>query len=190
VNIQNHFQLMAQYNLRMNAQVYTAASQLSADELAQDMGAFFKSILGTLNHIMVGDLFCLNRFSLLHGADSNSFSSLKMALQDFPKPSALDQILFEDFTDLQENRERLDLVIQEWLNNEACEENFKQGITYHNSKGERATRDFGELASHLFNHQTHHRGQASTLLSQKSIDIGVAHFLNKITIATKSRELN
>ncbi len=45
MNTLHHFQLMAQYNLRMNTQVYAAASQLSAEDLAQDMGAFFKSIL-------------------------------------------------------------------------------------------------------------------------------------------------
>jgi len=168
---------MAQYNLRMNTQVYNAASKLSEDELCQDMGAFFKSILGTLNHIMVGDLFWLNRFALLHGAESNQFSEFKSALQGFPKPNALNQILFEDFSELKETRKQLDLVIQEWLSKDAKNENFNKDLTYHNSKGEGATRDFGELVSHLFNHQAHHRGQVSTLLSQKGIDIGGTDFL-------------
>jgi len=167
---------MAQYNLIMNTQVYNAASELSAEELCQDMGAFFESILGTLNHILVGDLFWLNRFALLHGADSNQFASLK-ALKNFPKPNALNQILFEDFSELKETRKKLDLVIQEWLTKDACHEDFKQDLTYHNSKGEGATRDFGELVAHLFNHQTHHRGQVSTLLSQKNIDFGGTDFL-------------
>jgi len=168
---------MAQYNLRLNTQVYAAASQLSAEDLAQDMGAFFKSILGTLNHIMVGDLFWLNRFALLHGVKSTQYSAFKTALEYFPKPNALNQILFKDFSELQEIRKQLDLVIQEWLTNDACHEDFKLNLTYHNSKGEGATRDFGELASHLFNHQTHHRGQVATLLSQKGIDVGGTDFL-------------
>ena len=176
MNTLHHYQLMAQYNLRMNTQVYNAASELSAEELCQDMGAFFESILGTLNHILVGDLFWLNRFALLHGADSNQFASLK-ALKNFPKPNALNQILFEDFSELKETRKKLDLVIQEWLTKDACHEDFKQDLTYHNSKGEGATRDFGELVAHLFNHQTHHRGQVSTLLSQKNIDFGGTDFL-------------
>jgi len=179
VNTLHHFQLMAQYNLRMNTQVYAAASQLSADELSQDTGAFFKSIIGTLNHILVGDLFWLNRFALLHGTDSNQLSSLK-ALKNFPKPSALNQILFENFYELKETRNNLDLVIQEWLTKDACHEDFKQDLTYHNSKGEGATRDFGDLVAHLFNHQTHHRGQVSTLLSQKGIDVGGTDFLTDI----------
>jgi len=180
VNIQHHFQLMAQYNLRMNSQVYEAASQLSADDLAQDMGAFFNSILGTLNHIMVGDLFWLNRFALLHGADSKQFSSLQRALHHFPKPNALNQILFEDFSELRKTREAMDLAIQVWLQEDISEQDFKLDLTYHNSKCEGATRDFGELVSHLFNHQTHHRGQVSTLLSQKGIDVGGTDFLVNI----------
>jgi uncharacterized damage-inducible protein DinB len=177
VNLQHHFQLMACYNLRMNSQVYAAASQLSADDITCDMGAFFKSILGTLNHIMVGDLFWLNRFALLHGDDSSQFSSLQVTLQKFPKPNALSQILFEDFSELRNTRETLDLAIQTWLKEDACEHDFKLDLTYHNSKGEGATRDFGELVSHFFNHQTHHRGQVSTLLSQKGIDVGGTDFL-------------
>jgi len=168
---------MAQYNLRMNTQVYAAASQLSADELSQDMGAFFKSILGTLNHIMVGDLFWLNRFALLHGSDSKQFSSLQAALKNFPIPKTLNQILFEDFSELRKTREAMDLAIQVWLTKDTCEQDFILDLTYHNSKGEGATRDFGELVSHLFNHQTHHRGQVSTLLSQKGIDVGGTDFL-------------
>jgi len=177
VNLQHHFQLMAQYNLRMNAQVYTAASRLSADDLAHDMGAFFKSILGTLNHIMVGDLFWLNRFALLHGSDSNKFANLQAALQGFPKPNALNQILFEDFAELHTTRKHLDTTIQTWLTTYTSEQDFTLNLTYHNSKGEGATRDFGELVSHLFNHQTHHRGQVSTLLSQKGIDVGGTDYL-------------
>jgi len=179
VNTLHHFQLMAQYNLRMNTQVYAAASQLSADELSQDTGAFFKSIIGTLNHILVGDLFWLNRFALLHGTDSNQLSSLK-ALKTFPKPSALNQILFENFYELKEARKHLDLMIQEWLTKDACHEDFKRILTYHNSKGEGASRDFGELVAHLFNHQTHHRGQVSTLLSQNGVDVGGTDFLMEI----------
>lgn len=40
-----------------------------------------------------------------------------------------------------------------------------------------STRNFGELICHLFNHQTHHRGQLSTLLSQLELNLGVTDFL-------------
>ena len=162
---------MAKYNLRLNTQVYDATGQLSGDELVVDMGAFFKSILGTLNHILVGDLLWLNRF-----ASIKSFSSLQ-ALKNFPKPQTLNQILFEDFRQLKRTRIELDTLIHEWLHTNAMETDFQQNLTYKNSKGEVATKDFSELLHHFFNHQTHHRGQVSTLLNQKGIDVGVTDFL-------------
>jgi len=55
---------MAFYNQRMNDKLFAKAAELPADELAKDCGAFFASISGTLNHIMVGDLFWLYRFVL------------------------------------------------------------------------------------------------------------------------------
>ena len=162
---------MAKYNLRLNTQVYEAAGQLSDDEFTADVGAFFKSVLGTLNHILVGDLLWLNRFATI-----KSFSSLQ-ALKHFPKPTSLDQVLFEDFKQLKRIRVELDTLIHEWLHTNACDTDFQQNLTYKNSKGEVATKDFAELLHHFFNHQTHHRGQVSTLLNQKGIDVGVTDFV-------------
>ena len=168
---------MAKYNLRLNTQVYDAAGQLSDDELLADMGAFFKSLLGTLNHILVGDLLWLNRF-----ASIKSFSSLQ-ALKNFPKPQTLNQILFEDFRQLKRTRIELDTLIHEWLHTNACDTDFQQNLTYRNSKGEVSTKDFAELLHHFFNHQTHHRGQVSTLLNQKGVDVGVTDFVIGISSA-------
>ncbi len=175
----HHFQLMANYNLRMNTQVYGAASKLTKAELTEDMDAFFKSILGTLNHIMVGDLFWLNRFAILHDESAEPFKSLR-ALTEFPKPTKLDQVLFNDFEQLIQTRIKLDSLIKFWLDTDTQESDFQQTLTYHNSKGELFSQNFGELVSHLFNHQTHHRGQVSSLLSQKRMDVGVTDFLVEI----------
>ena len=102
---------------------------------------------------------------------------LDQALKNFPKPSKLNQILLEDFQQLKQTRIQLDSLISEWLHTNATETDFQQNLTYKNSKGEASTRNFGELLHHLFNHQTHHRGQVSVLLSQKGIDVGVTDFL-------------
>jgi uncharacterized damage-inducible protein DinB len=59
----NQFRLFAAYNRLMNQRLYDAASQLSAEELKEDRGAFFTSVIGTLNHILVGDILWLKRFS-------------------------------------------------------------------------------------------------------------------------------
>ena len=59
----SHVVLMASYNEWMNARLYEAAGKLPAPELAADRGAFFKSVLGTLNHIVVADTAWLQRFA-------------------------------------------------------------------------------------------------------------------------------
>jgi uncharacterized damage-inducible protein DinB len=62
MNLAEHVRLMANYNQAINIQIYTTASKLSAAELSLDRQAFFGSILGTLNHIPVGDIIWLKRY--------------------------------------------------------------------------------------------------------------------------------
>lgn len=61
--IKPNFELMAEYNALMNQKFCDSISTISNDILWQDQKAFFGSILGTLNHLMVGDLIWLNRFN-------------------------------------------------------------------------------------------------------------------------------
>ena len=61
-----------------------------------------------------------------------------------------------------------------------------EDLSYKNMSGVDSSRNFGELILHFFNHQTHHRGQVSTLLSQHGIDIGVTDLLS--LIAEKEKE--
>ncbi len=63
MSLKQHFQLMASYNQWMNAKIYQAAGQLNGSELAEERGAFFGSVLGTLNHIVVGDTIWLKHFA-------------------------------------------------------------------------------------------------------------------------------
>lgn len=171
----SHFLLMADYNLRMNEQFYEAADKLTEDEIRADRGAYFGSILGTLNHILVGDLIWLSRFS----THSKNYESL-VALKELPHPESLDQVLYQSLELLKPIRSQVDLSIRTWLANEVDESDFSKTLVYKNTKGVVSERSFGELVSHLFNHQTHHRGQVSTLLSQAGGDIGVTDYLVNI----------
>jgi uncharacterized damage-inducible protein DinB len=166
---------MSDYNQRMNSQFYKAIKELSESDMNEDRGAFFKSIIGTLNHILVGDLIWLTRFS----KHSERYISLA-TLSDLPKPEGLDDVVLSNFTLLLEAREKVDLLICQWLKSETKENDFDTSLEYSNTKGVVSKRDFGELVSHLFNHQTHHRGQLSTLLNQMKLDIGVTDFLLEI----------
>jgi uncharacterized damage-inducible protein DinB len=50
-------------------------------------------------------------------------------------------------------------------------------LTYANSKGVVSSKPFFGIVMHFFNHQTHHRGQATTLLSQAGVDVGVTDLM-------------
>ena len=168
----SHFRLMSKYNSRMNNQVYTAALALPSDALHQDKGAFFKSINGTLNHILVGDILWFTRFV----AHSPNYQSLR-ELSSIATPNTLDEVLYEDTQQLFEVRQKVDRLIERWLQEELTEDDLQRNLVYKTTKGIRGCRVFAAVLSHVFNHQTHHRGQVSTLLFQCGIDVGVTDFL-------------
>lgn len=171
MTFRSHVLLMASYNQWMNAKVYEAAGRLSHEELIANREAFFGSLLGTLNHIAVADTIWLQRFTT-HPAKHSALEPIRST----PAPTSLDQMLFSELGPLHEYRERLDSIIEEWA------ESLKDGdlehtLQYSNMKGVVAHRNFASLVLHFFNHQTHHRGQATTLLSQAGQDVGVTDLL-------------
>lgn len=174
MSLKNHFELLATYNQGMNSKVYAAAAQLSAKDLMEDRGAFFGSILATLNHILVGDTIWLKRFA----THPSCLGSLRK-VSELQSPTRLDQMLFEDLDSLSEQRTWLDHQIMNWVA-ELSEGDLDFVLSYHNSKGVPANKRFSSLLLHFFNHQTHHRGQVSTLLSQSGVDIGVTDLLAQI----------
>ncbi|MFC6672308.1 DinB family protein [Marinobacterium aestuariivivens] len=174
MSLKDHFALLANYNQWMNAKVYAAAGHLGADELVKDRGAFFGSILGTLNHILVGDIIWLKRF-----ATHPSCRSSLQEVANLPNPSSLDQILFADFAALSQQRDWLDRQIVAWVA-ELSEDDLDLVLDYRNTRGVPASKGFSSLVLHFFNHQTHHRGQVSVLLSQAGEDIGVTDLLARI----------
>ncbi|KFI06791.1 DinB family protein [Massilia sp. BSC265] len=165
--------LLASYNAGMNGRLYAAAATLPKDVLSADRGAFFGSIIGTLNHIVAGDTIRLRRFM---GHPSN-FASLT-AMADIPAPAGLAHRYSDDLETLLEHRSRLDAIIMA-LAVEVSDSDLAQPLAYRNSRGDNR-KNFGSLLLHFFNHQTHHRGQASTLLSQSGVDIGVTDLLEWI----------
>jgi uncharacterized damage-inducible protein DinB len=161
---------MATYNQWMNQNIYVAAAGLSSADLKLDRKAFFGSILGTLNHIAVGDTIWLRRFAK-HPA------MFKVLLElDAANPQTLSEQLFPDLELLSEYRKKLDATIIKWVAS-ITEADFSIPLNYKNMKGVAAEKDFFSMLMHFFNHQTHHRGQVSTLLFQAGVDIGVTDLL-------------
>ena len=169
-----HLRLLSRYNQWMNSKLYNTAAGLPDGELARDRGAFFGSLLGTLNHIMLADTIWLQRFSE-HPAQHPALDEIRAR----PKPQALAQILHDDLTALTAERQRLDQTIIGWCQ-QLTASDLSHNLAYRNMKGEAAIKNFASLMLHFFNHQTHHRGQATTLLSQQGLDIGVTDLLTLI----------
>jgi uncharacterized damage-inducible protein DinB len=167
VDIVKHIRLLAQYNRWMNDKLYETARKLSAERLAQYRGAFFGSVLGTLNHIMVGDIIWLQRLGR-HPAAHRSLDPVR----GIERPASLDQILHQDLPSLHEERKKLDAIIVAWAD-ELSQADLDHVLDYSNMQGVPQKKLFGTLVLNLFNHQTHHRGQATTLLSQTGLDVGV-----------------
>ncbi|WP_296270471.1 DinB family protein [Pseudomonas sp. UBA6323] len=166
-----HIRLMARYNSWMNDRLYTAASSLSDEPLSAERCAFFDSILGTLNHLVVTDRIWLGRFAA-HPAVYQALA----ALDTLNKPERLDQPMAANIRELLVVRQRLDACL-EAFSQEIRDEQLDQPLSYRNMKGVEARKNFFALLMHLFNHQTHHRGQATTLLNQAGVDVGVTDLL-------------
>lgn len=171
MTLTKQFILMASYNQWMNAKLYAATATLPIDKISEPSGAFFGSVLGTLNHIVIADTVWLKRFS----QHPYSFTSLS-SMQALSTPARLDELLHDDFEQLTIARRLLDDTIINFCA-ELTDELLLHPLTYQNMKRQRFTKPFNFLLQHFFNHQTHHRGQASTLLFQKGVDVGVTDLL-------------
>ena len=146
-----HFQMLAQYNVLAHRKLYEACAVLSDDERQQIRPAFFQSIHGTLNHILIGDRIWMTRFQGL----------------EIPS-TGLNAILSEDFLELRQVREAEDQKILDFFAD--LDENFlTQTIQYRNNAGNIHVDPVELLITHFFNHQTHHRGQIHDLLTQTSV---------------------
>lgn len=148
-------QMMAQYNRWMNQRLYECCVNIDDNERKDDKGAFFGSIHQTLNHILYGDLAFMSRFTGLP--------------QEVPE---LGIDLFDDFYNLRLAREDLDNRIITWAS-EMSDDWLENTLTY-TSKVDAVTRTVTHwvLLTHMFNHEIHHRGQLTTLLSQMDLDVG------------------
>jgi uncharacterized damage-inducible protein DinB len=143
-----HFAMLAGYNAWANRRVYAAAAALSDADYRADRGAFFKSVHGTLNHLLVADRIWMRRFT----GEGNA-------------PNRLDAILFESLAELRTAREQEDQRIEAYiagLNDTALAAFFRYRTITNPMDVEQP---LAPALLHFFNHQTHHRGQAHALLT-------------------------
>lgn len=144
----DYFQLMAKYNRWMNRGIFGVCGQIPESDRRKDLGAFFKSIHDTLDHIYYGDKAWMNRFS------------------GKPVGVNIGEQLNPTFESLKEAREEMDTAIIEW--SEGLDKTWlKKDFEYtSNVDGQTRVLPTWVLVTHMFNHQTHHRGQVTTLIKQ------------------------
>ena len=151
---------LAAYNRWMNERLYACCAGLTDAERKRDRGAFFRSIHGTLNHLLLADRMWLGRLTATPFA-----------------VASLDQELYADFEELRRERERTDREIASFVS-ELQPARFEGTLSY-TSFVNPAPREypFWVALTHFFNHQAHHRGQLTTLLMQAGVDPGVTDLI-------------
>ncbi|WP_017523173.1 DinB family protein [Pusillimonas noertemannii] len=153
-------QTMAGYNRWMNERLYDVCAGMSDDERKRDMGAFFGSIHKTFNHILLADRVWLGR----------------LAGHPF-KVDSLDQELYADFGALARERAMADSELED-LVSKLNPRLLQESITYLSiSQRQEATLPRGLILLHVFNHQTHHRGQITAIMSRLGHDFGVTDLI-------------
>jgi len=144
----DHYRMFGHYNAWANSRLYDAAAELSSEQYRADRGAFFKSVHGTLNHLLATDRIWMQRFT-----------------GEGEAPNRLDAILFETLDELRAAREAEDRRIVAYV--EGLDEARIAGtIKYRRvSSPEVLEQQLAPALAHWFNHQTRHRGQVHALLT-------------------------
>jgi uncharacterized damage-inducible protein DinB len=144
-----HFSMFAQYNRWANERLYEAAAEVMEADYRADRGAFFGSLHGTLNHLVVTDRIWMHRFT-----------------GEGPIHTKLNEIPFGDLISLAAARRDEDERIIFYVDN-LVDSDIAGTFTYRPiSVPTNVTQPLGPALAHFFNHQTHHRGQAHCLLTE------------------------
>ncbi|KPF70967.1 damage-inducible protein DinB [Bosea sp. AAP35] len=141
---------MARYNAWQNDSLYAAAATLDDAARRLDRGAFFRSIHGTFCHLLWADRMWLSRFA------------------GTPKPAVRiheSGALVAGWDDLVGERQAFDATITDWA--DTLSNDWLSGdLTWFSGATQRKMRKpVGLLVAHMFNHQTHHRGQIHAMLT-------------------------
>lgn len=165
-----HFRLLGRYNAWANGRLYAAAAGLEDADLRRDGGAFFGSLSGTLNHILVADQMWLRRIT-----------------GEGPLPDRPDAVLHADFDGLRAARRSADERILRLVDG-LDDRSLAADPAHLTWRGEECLTPLWLALTHMFNHQTHHRGQAHTLLTQsyaEAPDLDLICFVREASTAAE-----
>lgn len=156
-----HLSMLASYNQWINQILLLKINQAEV---------FSGEVSTKLNHILLGDKVWLNRFN--EALRSSVLSNCKLITElDYSEIVSIEEFI--------EQREELDGVILKFIDSLSSDD-LKRKIKYALKSEETYIEPFDELILHLFNHQTHHRGQIIMILAKNGIDCGLTDVLGYI----------
>jgi uncharacterized damage-inducible protein DinB len=160
--MKQHFMMFAAYNQWANGRIYDAAADLDDEEYNRNVGAFFGSMMATLNHVLTADRVWMKRFT----GEGDATASL-------------DKILHRALPVLRMAREAEDKRIIDWIGG-LGDKALAGRFTYMTVTDMRTvSQRLAPALDHFFNHQTHHRGQAHTILTvlgRPSVPLDLIYF--------------
>ncbi|RWP65623.1 DinB family protein [Mesorhizobium sp.] len=160
--MKQHFMMFAAYNQWANSRIYDAAADLDEEDFHRNVGVFFGSMMGTLNHVLTADRIWMRRFT-----------------GEGDAPARLDTVLHRALPGLRLAREAEDKRIVDWvgaLSDKALSGRFSYMTV---SDMRTVSQRLAPALDHFFNHQTHHRGQAHailTILGRTSVPLDLTLF--------------
>ncbi|MCJ7783608.1 MAG: DUF664 domain-containing protein [Desulfobacterales bacterium] len=158
------FQLLAEYNKRTNQEVLGILEGLPQEQLSKDLGSYYSSILGIMNHILVTDATWIRRFA-------NNLPELNAVTPQLPtfELKTWKDIVWNSLSLFKPVRTSVDEVIGQVFRL-VPEDKYNLKIRYQDYKGQEQHKTVWYAFLHFFNHQTHHRGQVAVLLDQLSVE--------------------
>ena len=166
LSLSKNFKMMSLYNQRMNSQLIGHCQTLTTETLEKNTQSFFPNIISYWNHILFGDLILMGRLA------SNNIAKLSpLDFSEFPTPTSPQDIYHTNLLDIAMLRAQVDALIIRYCYN-LTEEDCDRFITYTTTEGIAITKAVADVTQHIFNHQAHHRGQLTCLLSQAGVDYG------------------
>ncbi len=161
------FPTLAGFNKWANGRIYSSVADMSNDDYRKDRNAFFGSVHNTLNHLLLVDRLWTGRIK-----------GRPVSVE------GLGDILYDDFAELWQARKAEDAALIELVDS-LSEEDMKTPVEYDTTDGTHGKTAPWVIFTTLFNHQTHHRGQVHTMLTQSGIkppDMDVIYYAREIGV--------
>ena len=182
MSLVKNFKMMSLYNQRVNTQLLKICLTLPKASLVKETHSFFPTIISYWNHILFGDLILLGRLA------TNNIAHLQIDdLSTFPTPRSTQDMYHHNLPDIKTLRAEVDALLVQYCNN-LTENDCDKFICYKTTEGETMTKSVADVTQHIFNHQTHHRGQLTCILSQMGIDYGCMDLPVIVSEGSRSRK--